>query len=240
MINLEELVSPETIMKFTTYKNILAEWNHKTLLVQIDTLNDFTIRHVVDSLQIIPLILNRESQNNDTKRQDIDSYNHFPYSLSLFADQKNPLEDAIKKQSTVSILDIGTGAGFPGMALAMCGFANVTLCESNLKKCIFLEEVARKTDTPVTIINERAEKLKNEYDVIVSRACGSLELLCTLMNKASRDNSSIGIFHKGITWQNEIKDAALKWDFDLEVHKSMTNEKSVVLVVQKLQKQDTP
>jgi 16S rRNA G527 N7-methylase RsmG len=40
MMNLEDIVSSETIMKFNIYKNILAEWNHKTLLVQIDTLNN--------------------------------------------------------------------------------------------------------------------------------------------------------------------------------------------------------
>jgi 16S rRNA (guanine527-N7)-methyltransferase len=231
MINLEDLVSSETIMKFNTYKNLLTEWNHKTLLVQIDTLTNFTIRHLIDSLQIIPLILDGESNNTD-------SHSPAPDPLSSFIDQKNSLEDAVKKQGTISILDIGCGAGFPGMVLAMCGFANVTLCESNRKKCIFLEEVARKTDTPVTIINERAENLKKEYEVIVSRACGSLELLCTLMDKVSKDDDSIGIFHKGVSWQNEVKDAALKWDFDVGVHKSLTNENSVLLTVQQLQKRD--
>jgi 16S rRNA (guanine527-N7)-methyltransferase len=211
-MNLEELVSGETIVKFNIYKNMLKEWNNQTLLVQVDTLNDFIPRHVIDSLQIIPLILETDSLND--------------------------LEKLIQKKSMVSILDIGSGSGFPGMILAMCGFANITLCESNLKKCIFLEEVARKTNTPVTIINSRAENLKKKYEIIVSRACCDLERLYAFMNGVSNENGATGIFHKGASWKSEVRDASIKWDFDLKTHKSITNEESVVLIVQKLQKQD--
>ena len=211
-MNLEELVSGETIVKFNIYKNMLKEWNNQTLLVQVDTLNDFIPRHVIDSLQIIPLISETDSLND--------------------------LEKLIQKKSMVSILDIGSGSGFPGMILAMCGFANITLCESNLKKCIFLEEVARKTNTPVTIINSRAENLKKKYEIIVSRACCDLERLCAFMSGVSNENGATGIFHKGASWKSEVRDASIKWDFDLKTHKSITNEESVVLIVQKLQKQD--
>lgn len=211
-MNLEELVSGETIVKFNIYKNMLKEWNNQTLLVQVDTLNDFIPRHVIDSFQIIPLILETDSLND--------------------------LEKLIQKKSMVSILDIGSGSGFPGMILAMCGFANITLCESNLKKCIFLEEVARKTNTPVTIINSRAENLKKKYEIIVSRACCDLERLCTFMNGVSNENGATGIFHKGASWKSEVRDASVKWNFDLKTHKSITHEESVVLIVQKLQKQD--
>ena len=213
-MNLENLVSPETMMKFTIYKNMLREWNNRTLLIQIETLPEFAIRHVMDSLQIIPLILGTDSLIG--------------------------LEKAIARKSTVSLLDMGSGSGFPGMVLAMCGFSNVALCESNLKKCIFLEEVARKTNTPVTIIPSRVENLQQKYEIMVSRACCDLERLCTFMNGASPEKGAIGVFHKGISWQNEVRDAAGKWNFDLKVHKSITNEESVVLLIQNLQKNMHP
>ncbi len=119
MMNLENLVSSETITKFNIYKDMLKEWNNKTLLVQLDTLNDFTVRHVIDSLQIIPLILDVGSPSNN-------------------------LEKAIQQKNKVSILDIGSGAGFPGMVLAMCGFLNITLCESNSKKMYFFRRACQK------------------------------------------------------------------------------------------------
>ena len=58
-----------------------------------------------------------------------------------------------------NILDIGSGAGFPGMILAMMGNNNVNLIESDQKKCIFMREVARLTNTKVKIYNCRIEDL---------------------------------------------------------------------------------
>ncbi|GHT97505.1 hypothetical protein FACS1894126_1670 [Alphaproteobacteria bacterium] len=53
------------------------------------------------------------------------------------------------------ILDIGSGAGFPGMVLAIYGNFGVACLDSDSKKCLFLEEVARLTETSVSIQNIR-------------------------------------------------------------------------------------
>lgn len=55
------------------------------------------------------------------------------------------------------VFDVGTGAGFPGMVLAMCGF-NVTMIESRRKRCAFLETVARSCGVSCRIINSRVEE----------------------------------------------------------------------------------
>ena len=85
-----------------------------------------------------------------------------------------------------SICDFGTGAGFPGMVLAII-FSNskITLLESNNKKVLFLEEVKKvlKLDN-VTIINQRAEDYgKNNrelFDIVTCRAVSNLNIILEL------------------------------------------------------------
>lgn len=82
-----------------------------------------------------------------------------------------------------SICDIGSGAGFPGLVLAIC-FPNtkLTLIESNGKKCNFLNIVKDKLNlTNVTILNARAEEFsKNNrevFDIVTARAVAPLKHL---------------------------------------------------------------
>lgn len=134
-----------------------------------------------------------------------------------------------------NIVDIGTGAGFPGLVLAIYGYNNIHLIESNLKKTIFLSEVARKTKTSVKIVNQRAENLKNNYDFVLSRACSSLSNLLSLMSNVSRETST-GIFHKGATFLTEIQEAKENWTFDYELKDSVTDKNSKIIIVRNVGK----
>ena len=118
----ELIVSRETISNYEIYYNLLNQWNKAISLVQEKTLDEFLVRHIIDSLQVVNFIENLDS----------------------------------------NIVDIGTGAGFPGLVLAIYGYSNIQLVESNLKKTIFLSEVARKTKISVKIVNQRAENLKKK------------------------------------------------------------------------------
>lgn len=145
---------------------------------------------------------------------------HFLDSLQLM----NNIDDAAK-----IIVDIGSGAGFPGMVLAICGATNVHLIESDGKKVTFLSEVARVTNTKLTIHHSRVENIKGvSPGVIVSRACDSLKKLLSLSsNFVSRENFCL--FHKGKNYSNEINEAKLHWMFDIDVIPSITNKEGVVL-----------
>ena len=134
-----------------------------------------------------------------------------------------------------SIIDLGTGAGFPGLVLAMYGFSNVTLVESIRKKTLFLNEVARLTNTNVTIKNERAEAINEKFDFILSRACSSLTNLLLLMHNVSRETST-GIFHKGASVSKEIEEAKLKWTFDYELRDSVTDKEAKIIIVRNVGK----
>lgn len=188
-------VSRETILNYEMYYDLLIQWNNAIPLVQEKTLNEFMIRHIIDSLQIAPALSPDEG----------------------------------------SIVDIGTGAGFPGLALAVYGFSNITLIESNRKKTIFLNEVARKTRTKVMIMNQRAELVNEKYDYILSRACSSLSNLLLLMSNVSRETST-GIFHKGASFLTELKEAELNWSFDYELRDSVTDKNSKIIIVKNVSK----
>ena len=115
------------------------------------------------------------SKINVVSRKDIDNLweHHIMHSLAIaeYLDRFYPGE------VPSSILDIGTGGGFPGipLAIAMPG-TSFTLCDSVGKKLKVAEEVVRSLDLAnVSIVNARAETLKGEWDWVVSRAVASLD-----------------------------------------------------------------
>jgi len=83
------------------------------------------------------------------------------------------------------VIDIGTGAGFPGLPIKFGNDrVNLTLVDSLNKRLIFLSEVLKETKTEATLIHMRAEEggqnvnYREKYDVAVSRAVANLSVLC--------------------------------------------------------------
>lgn len=124
------------------------------------------------------LILYNEHTNltSITNKEDI-YLKHFYDSLTIakYVDLKN----------VNNLLDIGTGAGFPGMVLKILfPQIKVTLLDSNNKKIIFLKALSEVLDVEVDLVNERAEEFIKEkreyYDLVVSRAVAPLPILLEL------------------------------------------------------------
>lgn len=87
--------------------------------------------------------------------------------------------------SNQKILDIGTGAGFPGMVLKIAyPELDITLLDSNNKKITFLKELSSKLNIKVNLINDRAEEYikdnRESFDIVVSRAVANLNTLSEL------------------------------------------------------------
>ena len=83
-----------------------------------------------------------------------------------------------------SLIDVGTGAGFPGVPLALLrSDCQLTLLDSLNKRLTFLDEVCRAVELPVTLVHARAEEggrrkeLREQYDVAVARAVAALPVL---------------------------------------------------------------
>ncbi len=148
------------------------------------------------------------------------------YQLTKFLPNKN-----------ATIIDFGTGAGLPGMILALSSYENVTLIESISKKCDFLHEVKKQLDLPVKILNKRVEEVnfsrEKQRRIFTSRAVAALpKLFKLLQNHINEDD--ILLFQKGANYQAEISAAQKLWKFKFKTFKSVTSEQSVILQIQNL------
>lgn len=140
------------------------------------------------------------------------------------------LQEYIPEDATIA--DIGSGAGFPGMVLAILGY-RVTLIESDKRKSIFLQEVLRQASIKATIENRRAEEITDKFNVITSRACAPLELLLQLAFPLMQSDATC-FFHKGQTYAMEVEDAEKKWCFDYKIYPSKTDSKGVIIALSTL------
>ena len=110
-----------------------------------------------------------------------------------------------------NILDMGSGAGFPGMILAMMGNKNINVVESDQRKCTFIREVARLSNTNLEIHNCRIEELQFiNPDLIISRALAPLKKLIEYVeshiykNKISTIKIPNMLFLKGKLYNEEL------------------------------------
>jgi len=109
------------------------------------------------------------------------------------------------------VVDLGSGAGFPGLVLAMMSDAEVHLVESDGRKCVFLREVARLTDTDVTVHNARAESLPSlRANVATARALAPLDHLLDLA-KPMLVQAGMCLFLKGRAVESELTASKKNW-----------------------------
>lgn len=145
-------------------------------------------------------------------------------------------------EGTKTLFDIGSGAGFPGLVIALeRPDIQVHLIESDTKKCSFLSTVSRETNTPVIIHNQRIESVDTspdtKPDVITARALASLGELLDLTSIWWTDNPQITlIFPKGAKAKEEMVDAQKKYGFEVISHQSVTDENAQILVLTKVKK----
>lgn len=141
-----------------------------------------------------------------------------------------------------NLYDLGSGAGFAGMVLAiLCPGLNVTMIESDAKKCAFLSTVSRETATPVAIVNKRIEATRDELpapDLVTARALASLPELFSYVWPWAQEKPELGlIFPKGAQAEAEIKAAkAAGWTFKAALTPSKTEAGAQILTITKLGK----
>jgi 16S rRNA (guanine527-N7)-methyltransferase len=135
--------------------------------------------------------------------------------------------------------DFGSGGGFPGMVVAILAAElnpdlQVTLVESDVRKCAFLRSVARETGVQVTVSNQRIETLEPlNADVISARALASLPLLFEFSTRHVKNGGKL-LFPKGMKWKTEVEEAVKSWTFSLETHTSVTDPNAVILEIGEL------
>lgn len=142
---------------------------------------------------------------------------------------------ALIPDTTRTIVDLGSGAGFPGMVLAIMlsdrPGLTVHLVESTQKKCRFLAEVAEATGAPAQIHCARAEALTGlRADVITARAVAPLDKLLA-MAWPFFGPAAIGLFLKGKSVADELTLATKSWKLDSTPVPSRSDPSGTVLRV---------
>lgn len=131
-------------------------------------------------------------------------------------------------------LDIGSGAGFPGLVLAILRGDPVHLVESDSRKCAFLREVARLTEAPVVIHNCRIETLSPfPVTVITARALAPVSSLLSLAAEFLQPSTQC-LFLKGEKLEDELTAAAKDWKMTIERIPSRSDPNGIILRVREV------
>ena len=151
---------------------------------------------------------------------------HFKDSAQIY----NLIEDKSE------IIDIGSGAGFPGIIIKILMVndkikGNVVLIDKSPKKCKFLQDLSNKLSLMLKIENIRLEDYKfSKISTVVSRAFKKTVDTIDILFKNNQKIRNI-ILIKGKSYQQEIDDAKKKYTFDLEKFRSITSDESYILKI---------
>jgi 16S rRNA (guanine527-N7)-methyltransferase len=159
---------------------------------------------------------------------------HFTDSAQIY--------DLIEDKS--EIIDLGSGAGFPGVILKILTDynkidGNITLIEKSPKKCKFLNDLIDKLDLNIKIVNLKIENFKlNKISTVVSRAFKNTVDTMDVLFKNNDKIESIMLL-KGKTYQQELKEAKKKYTFNVEKFRSITSDESFILKITNIKRTTT-
>lgn len=203
-------VSRETLQQLEAYAALLEKWQAKINLVGPATLPDLWRRHFLDSAQLLP-VLN---------------------SLPRAAAGSTP------SGGGGVLVDLGSGAGFPGLVLALMTEWRVHLLDSDQRKCAFLRQVALDCGVldRVTIHAKRIEQVTGiAADVVTARACAPLADLLDLAAPFIGEKGT-GLFLKGAQAEEELTQAQRRWTMRLDKRESISDPAGTILIVSHLKR----
>ncbi len=140
-------------------------------------------------------------------------------------------------QGAKSFIDLGSGAGFPGLAIALMNKdkpdAAMTLVEANAKKAAFLRAVIAHTGAPAKVFHARIESVPaTPHDVITARALAPLPRLLPLAARFAGPDT-VMLFPKGRNVLKEVQAVRDCWALDYEVLPSLTDNDAAILKIGK-------
>jgi 16S rRNA (guanine527-N7)-methyltransferase len=133
-----------------------------------------------------------------------------------------------------SLVDLGSGAGFPGLVLAIMGVPGVELVEADARKCAFLREAARVAAAPVLIRNARIEAVPSQAAAVVTaRGVAPLDRLFVLAERFIGPET-VCLFPKGERAAQELTAASQAWTMEPTCHESCTDPRGVILCLRRV------
>lgn len=140
--------------------------------------------------------------------------------------------------SNQKLLDIGSGAGFPGLMLSYAGIKEVTLVESNYKKANFLQTASKLSTNKIKIIHNKIEKIPHqEYDIVTCRGFAEINKIFSLTENIHHSKLKF-ILLKGKNYQEELNNALCIWNFKYIIHPSLTSLDGYILEISDLNKNE--
>ena len=140
------------------------------------------------------------------------------------------------------LVDLGSGAGFPGLVLAIACKdrkipLKIKLIEKSSKKVKFLKNVIEELDLKVEVFNQNIleEEIKFVEDVFIARAFKPLKKILQLMHNNAENYKKIFIF-LWKTGKNELLQAYKSWDIEYKQRVSVTSSDSMVIEINRLKK----
>jgi len=206
--------------------------------IQIDTFCRYTrvSRETITSLKDYEyLLINRNKDLNLVGKSTINEIwtRHFLDSSQVI--------DFIDKNN-LSLVDLGSGAGFPGLILSVLAkdrkvSLKIKLIEKSPKKTKFLEEVISKLKLDVQVVNVNIFDQNNKLneDLIVTRAFKPLEIILELIHKKAKNWKKIFIF-LGKTGNSQLLQVSKNWDIKYKQRMSITSNDSIIIEINELKK----
>ena len=134
----------------------------------------------------------------------------------------------------LKILDLGTGAGLPGVLLSIVGYQKVLMMDSVKKKTDFVMKIIKELSLTAKIQNKRIENPPiSQHDIIVSRALAPLVKLLTYARMYSNKNTT-SLFLKGRNAISEIDIASKVYFFEFEKIKSLSSDDGCILKIRNI------
>ncbi|RTK93984.1 MAG: 16S rRNA (guanine(527)-N(7))-methyltransferase RsmG [Rickettsiales bacterium] len=169
------------------------------------------------------LLLKWNKTINLISKKDIDKIQerHFEDSMQLIKFIPN---------TDISMIDIGSGAGFPGIILSMMGVNEITLIESDSRKVAFLIQAIKLSSNIMRVINDRVENVEDLVcDIITSRAFADLSAIFNYTQNITVKDKYL--LHKDESYQKELDEAAKHWLFNVNIHDSIIFNKGKILEI---------
>ena len=205
---------------------------------QIDTFSRFTqvSRETITSLKIYENLLIQAN-----KRLNLIGHSTVNQIWTRHFLDSSQVIDFVDKNDE-AMVDIGSGAGFPGLIIAILAKdrkipLKIRLIEKSPKKVKFLKDVITKLKLDVKVSNENILEQDNELneDLIISRAFKPLKIILELIHKNAKNWKKIFIF-LGKTGQNELLRVSKNWDIEYKQRMSVTNSDSIIIEINNLEK----
>ena len=197
-------------------------------------LNDKLVKFCDDNFDDGKLILTKLSEYKKILLKENETMNLIGKSTIIDLDERHFLDciQIVKylPRHEKSVMDIGTGAGLPGIILSIIGFKYLHLVEKSTKKSLFLEKCKSRLGLNYQVHNKSITDISNHnVDFVTARAFASIEKII-LMTKNIINNQTKFILLKGKSYLTEIKKINPQKYF-WEMHPSITSNESKIIIM---------